>query len=104
MSAIDLSSEPVHEWCELTYAQYVTIPRSILEAMPVEWQRRFVECMRELDATFDWRPREGRYWVTLKGDKGHYLRDRLMEYRHPNREYIEGLRAAMCEQKGAPTR
>jgi len=32
--------EPLHNWFELTYAQYLTIPRSILQSMPVEWQRR----------------------------------------------------------------
>jgi hypothetical protein len=32
--------ELIHNWFELTYAQYLTIPRSILQSMPVEWQRR----------------------------------------------------------------
>jgi hypothetical protein len=63
-----LDFEPIHSWFELTYAQYLTIPRSILQSMPQEWQARFVKCLEELDETFDWRPTEGRYWVRLKDD------------------------------------
>lgn len=57
----------VHHWFELTYAQYLTIPRSVLQSMPDEWQRRFVKCMEELDETIDWRP-HGRlqYQVQLR--------------------------------------
>ena len=71
----------VHGWFELTYAQYLTIPRSILQSMPVEWQERFVACLRELDDALPWRPTEGRYWVVLKDKRGRYARDPFMEYR-----------------------
>lgn len=60
--------------------------------MPPEWQERFVQCLEELDETFDWRPKDGRYWVTLKDHKGRYRHDPLMQYRHPDRAYIESLR------------
>lgn len=53
-----LISEPVHEWFELSYAQYLTIPRSILQSMPTDWQVRFVGILQDLDETFDWRPEE----------------------------------------------
>jgi hypothetical protein len=92
------SVRSVHNWFELTYAQYLTIPRSILEAMPVEWQQRMVACLEELDATFDWRPKEGRYWVQLKNGQGKYWHDPLMQYRHPDTDYIESLR----QQKSPP--
>lgn len=92
MSKVIDAREPVHFWFELSYAQYLTIPRSILEAMPVEWQDRFVACLNELDETFDWRPKSGRYWVQLKNGDGRYWQDPLMEYRRPNRRYIESIR------------
>lgn len=76
--------EPVHDWFELTYAQYLTVPRSILQAMPVEWQRRFVKCLDELDAAFDWHPSEGRYWVEKRDALGRFVQDPLREYRHPD--------------------
>ncbi len=84
--------EPVHNWFELTYAQYLTVPRSIMEAMPAAWQSRMVWLFTELDETFDWRPSEGRYWVELRDAEGRFVADRLKEYRHPDHEYIESLR------------
>lgn len=83
---------PIHGWFELTYAQYLTIPRSVMEAMPLEWQERMVKCLEELDGTFDWRPKEGRYWCRLKDGQGRFVDDPLMEYRRPNRSYIESVR------------
>jgi hypothetical protein len=72
----------VHGWFELSYAKYLTIPRSILQSMPVEWQKRFVACLQELDDALPWRPAEGRYWVQLKDASGRYVEDPFDEYRH----------------------
>ena len=85
----------IHHWFELTYAQYLTIPRSVLQSMPDEWQARFVACLEELDATIDWRPPEGRYWVELRDDQGKFTHDPLKDYdrgrRHiPHRHETEG--------------
>lgn len=82
----------VHEWFGLTRAHYLTVPRSLLESMPPEWQRRFCRCLDELDDTFDWRPDNGRYWCRLKDRRGRFVRDRLMEYRDPDYDHIASLR------------
>jgi hypothetical protein len=73
---------PVHDWFELSYAKYLTIPRSILQSMPVEWQERFAACLRQLDTALPWRPTEGCYWVKLKDGKGRYVTDPFDDYRH----------------------
>lgn len=65
-SLFDKDWEPVHHWFELSYAEYLTIPRSALQSMPQEWQARFVLCLMELDNTIDWRPANGQYWVQLR--------------------------------------
>jgi hypothetical protein len=78
------SPEPINLWFELSRAQYLTVPRSVMQAMPVDWQLRMAECLDQLDATIDWRPKEGRYWVKLKNDNGRYIHDPLMNYRHPD--------------------
>lgn len=59
------SGDHIHEWFELTYAQYLTIPRSILQSMPASWQKKFVQLLEELDETYDWRPQKGTYRVQL---------------------------------------
>lgn len=79
------AQDPIHNWFELSYAQYLTIPRSVLQSMPQKWQTRFTKCLDELDAALDWRPKEGRYWVQLKDGKGRYLRDLLMDYERGRR-------------------
>jgi hypothetical protein len=73
---------PVHAWFELSYANYLTIPRSILQSMPLEWQERFAGCLRDLDDALPWRPTSGRYWVVLKDHRGRYVADPFNDYRH----------------------
>lgn len=74
---------PVHMWFDLSYAQYLTIPRSVLQAMPQEWQHRFAKCLYELDDAIDWRPKQGRYWCRLRDANGRFVNDPLENYRHP---------------------
>lgn len=47
-----MSDEAIHDWFGLTYANYLVLPRAVLQSMPSEWQERFVLCLRQLgDAT-----------------------------------------------------
>jgi hypothetical protein len=78
--------EPIHEWFELSYANYLTIPRTALQSMPVNWQERFVKCLEELDEKLDWRPETGRYFVTLRDDQGRYQHDPLCDYQRGRRK------------------
>ncbi|WP_371484831.1 hypothetical protein [Kitasatospora sp. NBC_00315] len=43
---------PVHTWFGLTYANYLVVPRTLMQSMPVGWQQRAVACLTELDAAF----------------------------------------------------
>ena len=80
----------IHGWFGLTYAQYLTIPRSVLQSMPFEWQSKFVALLEELDETIDWRPKKGTYWVQLRRHDGKYLplkeNDPLMDYERGRRK------------------
>lgn len=94
-------SPALESWWELSYARYLTIPRSIIQSMPIEWQDKFAALLGELDDTFDWRPSEGRYWVQLKDRSGHFVADPLCEYRHVPRltpEHVKEIRF----REGAP--
>ena len=62
----------IHTWFQLTYAQYLTIPRSVLQSMPLEWQYKFVELLEELDET---------NWLDTLPDKTCYKVD-LREYHY----------------------
>lgn len=103
--------EAIHHWFELSYAQYLTIPRSVLQSMSDEWQHRFVTCLEELDEAIDWRPKEGRYWVKLKDSAGRYVFDPLADYdrgrRHiPRVSDVQGERSEVgtTEAKRTPER
>lgn len=82
------TDSPIHDWFELSYAQFLTVPRLVMESMPLEWQRKMAELLTELDDTFDWRPSEGRYWVKLKGSDGRYTDAPLGDYRRGSVEHL----------------
>lgn len=47
----------VHTWFSLSYANYLVVPRSVLQSMPEDWQHRFTALMGEMDEAFghlDW--------------------------------------------------
>ena len=99
-----LVDPPLSEWFELSYAQFLTIPRLVMENMPLEWQEKMKALLYELDGTFDWRPEEGRYWVRLKDNSGRFCDAPLSDYRRGTVEHIRrnghGLINNFTEQKG----
>lgn len=92
---------PMDHFFELSYAQYLTIPRIALNSMPVEWQRRMVACLEELDESIDWRPKDGRYWVELRDSDGRIAKDPLREYR---RAPCLPMKERPQEQSSGPTK
>ena len=44
---------PVHLWFNLSYSNYMVWQRTLMQSMPVDWQRRFVELADELEDAFD---------------------------------------------------
>jgi len=75
-------ADRLQRYFELSYAQYLTVPRRVMESMSEEWQGMIAALLEEMDDTIDWRPEEGRYWVTLKDAHGHFVHDPLADYRH----------------------
>lgn len=47
-----MSVESIGAWFGLSYANYLVVPRTVLQSMPDEWQERFVACLQEIDGTF----------------------------------------------------
>jgi hypothetical protein len=82
--------EDVHAWFELTYANYLVLPRSLMQAMPAEWQHRFTRLLDELQATF--RQENDRYMVSLRTEDGRFVADPLRNYRYPDRSAVEAAR------------
>lgn len=75
----------LHTWWELSYAQYLTIPRTAMQSMPDKWQGKMAALLNELDERLDWRPEQGCYWVRLKDYEGRFMHDPLADYQRGRR-------------------
>ena len=79
-------TEPIHEWFSLSYASYLTIPRSVLQSMPVEWQRRMVELLEEMERTCNAHGIDIPFTqVVLRSSQGRFMHDYLASYERGRR-------------------
>lgn len=77
----DLDHEAIHLWFGLSYASYLTIPRSILQSMPDEWQKKFVELLDELDEKVTEEKLElPKYTVSARDARGYFIFDDHRRY------------------------
>lgn len=79
---------PVSLWFGLSYANFLTLPRLVMESMPLQWQRTMARLLWEMDDTFDWRPVDGRYMVTYKRNDGRFDELPLSDYRRGSVEHL----------------
>lgn len=92
----------IHGFFGLSYAQYLTIPRTVLQSMPLEWQDRFVEMLREMNELLPhWMPKGSTYYqVYLRDDEtGRYVTDPLADYERGRRRLPL---ARLCQLCGKP--
>jgi len=76
----------IHTWFELSYANYLTLPRAVLQSMPHEWQDKFVYLLNEIEAHLgiDWEPRGG-YRVLALNEDGLEIQDEYSNYERGRR-------------------
>lgn len=53
----------VHEWFELSYSNYLVLPRTLMQSMPEQWQERMVACLREIEQVYRATPQADGYEV-----------------------------------------
>lgn len=58
-----IKTKAVHTWFELSYANYLVLPRPLMQSMPDEWQHRMVTCLEELHDAFAHVPQAEGYEV-----------------------------------------
>lgn len=81
MTEIHQEDDPIHNWFGLSYASYLTIPRSVLQSMPVDWQRRMVKLLEEMAKECEKHQIElPSTIVNRRGKKGTYIMDDLAKY------------------------
>ncbi len=97
-------SEKMERYWSISRAEYLTVPRSIIQEMPKEWQDQLADLLHELDECIDWHPKgEDSYWVVLgkydeESNEVLTTPDPLKEYRHGN-DYAKELIRKNCQQK-----
>lgn len=91
----------------LSYANYLTAPRALLEQMPNEWQDQFADLLEQLDARFRWPLYDDlRIEVRLRDRRGRFVDDPLSQYRHPDPNAIAAAtleRGELFHDDGATT-
>lgn len=89
-------NEPIHAWFGLSYAKYLVLPRSILQSMPVEWQKDFVKLLEQLDINcINMDVEAPDYSVSAKKD-GKFIKDPFRDYWR-NGQRCQGLRDVFKE-------
>lgn len=74
---------PIHNMFGLTYASYFVAHRSVLQAMPREWQERFVALMNELEEIVDISQIPQSFTVQTREGNGRFVKDPFCDYRYP---------------------
>jgi low affinity Fe/Cu permease len=84
------------QWFGLTRAAWVTLPRSFMQEMPDEWQRRFAICLEEIQDTFPNAPKEIANTVVTGRVGGKFVRipEWVSNYRRPDLDLINACRRA----------
>jgi len=74
----------IHGWFGLTYANYLVLPRTVLQSMPIEWQKKFVKLLEEADDACERAkvPTPRSYRVQPVGERGRYVADEIPHYKH----------------------
>lgn len=76
----------VHEWFDLSYSNYLVLPRSVMQSMPIEWQRRMVACLQEIgDASVHLEDMPPAYRVQATTFGGKFMRDPYADYERGRR-------------------
>lgn len=85
--------EDLSLWFGLTRANWLTIPRVMMEAMPNKWQEKMARLLNEFDDTWDSNKVELETTVRLMKDKKIIRMPEWMKnYRHPDYKFIESLK------------
>jgi hypothetical protein len=85
------SAGSIHAAFGLTYANYLVLPRAVLQSMPLEWQDKFVKLLREANAACQRAgiPTAHAYRVQMVAANGRYVADEVPHYRYAPNLFVE---------------
>lgn len=74
----------IHNWFGLSYANYLVLPRSVLQSMPDSWQEEFVKLLDKIPETLEVNDIPD-YRVKAVGNDGKFIRDPYNDYQRGRR-------------------
>jgi hypothetical protein len=92
--------EPIHAWFRSHHANYLVLPRSVLQSMPVEWQRGFVRHLEELHEAFGHLDFGPTYHVEVLAREPEHLREEDCTTCEGNGEGADGEPCPDCDGDG----
>ncbi len=76
---------PIHTWFELSYSNYFVVQRTVLQSMPADWQRLFVELLEAVERTLDLTAVPQRFRAFAVDNAGKFIRDPFSDYERGRR-------------------
>lgn len=81
-----MDKEIIQEFFGLSYANYLVIPRVVLQSMPDWWQEQFLELLDQIPETIDELTEPaGGYTVHAKDEEGRFVEDPFSNYERGRR-------------------
>jgi hypothetical protein len=93
------SDEPIHEHFGLSYANYLMLHRTLLQSMPLSWQRKFVALLGELAEAYAHLDDPVAFRVQPVDAGGRYARDPVPHYDR-GRAFVPPRGPAACGHGG----
>lgn len=86
---------PLSQWFGLSRASFLTIPRVLMQEMPADWQEKMAKLLQEYDDEFP-----GGQYTEVEGTRVQCTKDNslvktpdcILNYRRPDREWVELMR------------
>lgn len=81
-------------WFGLSYASWLTLPRSMMHEMPDDWQKKMAELLHEWDTTWNTAAMPATKVQGVRSD-GRLTKfpAALLNYRHPDRKFLLSLKS-----------
>ena len=76
---------PIHDWFGLSYANYLVIPRSVLQSLPRNTQLDLVDILEEANRMFGEYKFPTEYQVRVVDERGNTTEDPLGDYQRGRR-------------------
>jgi hypothetical protein len=90
-------------WFGLSYSSFLTMPRVLMEAMPLDWQEKMARLLHEYDDAWEnWPEGWGSRVQLTVNRKLVKMPDWVINYRHPDSEAIDKLRRAQVQHSEKP--